>query len=356
MKLQGKFWMAAIVAAVTLVVFLPSVSGQSGSVESVAPKAAKQVPVTVMEVHQQAHAKVIKASGAVRPVSEQGLAFKVSGIVEQVLVREGTEVKKGQTLAILALDEIDAQVDKAEALLSDAKRQLKRIKALEAKQLLSDEQSRQAETAVDVAKNDLRIAKFNRKYAVITAPADGKILTRHIEPNELVQIGEKAFVFADFSQGWQVQLSIADVDVVDLQLGDVAEIRLDAYPDKLFYGKVNEIAGRADVQSQTFAVGVQLDGLPELFSGLIAHTSVTPAKTQPLIAVPLTALLQAEDDKAKVYVLNGEGKAEVRSVQLAYLEGGSAMVASGLTDKQTVVVEGGPYITDGGDIKIVNAI
>lgn len=353
---QSRVLLVTFSAVVASTAFFLSSSGQAKSPDTALVGNTIKTPVTVMEVERIPYARQIVSSGTVRPVSEQSLSFKVSGVIDQVLVREGQMVKKGQLLARLALEEIDAQVDKAQVVLTDAKRQLKRIDALKSKQLLSDEQSRQAETAVQVAQNDLRIAKFNRKYAVIKAPADGKILTRHIEPHELVQVGQSAFVFADQSQGWQVQLSVADIDVVNLQIGDLAEVRLDAFASEVFYGKVNEIAGRADLQSQTFAVGVLLEGEPELLSGLIAHTSITPAKTQPLSAIPLTALLRADDDKAKVYVLNDKGEAEVRHIQLAYLEGGNAMVSSGLADKQTIIVEGGPYITDGKAINIVDSV
>jgi RND family efflux transporter MFP subunit len=321
-----------------------------------AQTANNKVAVSVMTIGQQQYAKQVIASGTVRPVSEQGLAFKVQGIVDKVLVKEGTLVKKGQLLAILALDEIDAQVDKAEVVLKDAKRQLKRINELKNQQLLSDEQGRQAQTAVQVAQTELTIAKFNRKYAVIEAPTDGRILTRHIEPHELVQVGQKAFVFADESQGWHVQLSIADVDVVKLQLGDEAQIKLDAYPDQVFTGKIREIAGRADALSQTFAVGVQLVNSPRLLSGLIAHTYINPSQTRALSAVPLTSLLEANDNQATVYVVDDSGQAKRRTVKIAYLQGSHAMVSSGLADPQTVVVEGGPYITEGSEINIVNRI
>ena len=230
------------------------------------------VPVNVQEVAFQEVSHSVIASGPVRPVSEQSLAFKVSGIVSQVLVKEGQFVKKGQPLAKLVLEEIDANVAKAEAVLADAQRQKERITTLSGQNMASDQTNRQAETALEVAQADLRIAKFNRRYAVIRAPETGRILTRTIEPNELVQAGQQAFVFADEQQGWSVRLSVADVDVIKLQLGDTAQIRLDAYPNRTFSGVIREIAGRANAQSQTFEVDVifKEESLPPLYSGLIA--------------------------------------------------------------------------------------
>ena len=316
--------------------------------------ANEAVPVDVMTVEFKPLAKTVIASGAVRPVSEQALAFKVAGIIDKVLVREGAMVKKGQVLAVLTLDEIDAQVDKAQAVLVDAQRQLKRINELERKQLASDELGKQAQTAVNIANSDLTIAKFNRQYAAITAPADGRILTRHIEPNELVSIGQQAFIFADESLGWNVRLNVADVDVVKLQLGDSATITLDAVPGQQFTGKVFEISGRANSLSHTFKVDVVFDKLPRLYSGLIAHTQITPAVTQKLSQIPLTALLKAEQNSAIVYVLDNNNQAKKRQVKFAYLHDGNAMVSQGLQAGEKVVVLGGAFIIEGQPIKVIN--
>ncbi len=311
------------------------------------------VPVSVMNVHYQEYAKPVVASGVVRPVSEQSLAFKAAGFVDQVLVKEGQFVKKGQPLARLLLDEIDAQVAKATAVLDDAQRQLERITTLKGRQLASDERSHQAHTSVQIAQADLNIARFNRKYAVIHAPTNGRILTRHIEPNELVQSGQKAFVFADAHEGWSVRLSVSDVDVVQLQLNDKALVQLDAYAGQTFKGTIREIAGRSDALSQTFEVDVLLEKAPKLYSGLIAHTRITPAHTTSLVAVPWSALMEANGSHASVYVLNAQSHAVLRNVTLLYLEDDNAMVSHGLAEGEKIVVQGGPYIIDGAHISII---
>lgn len=314
------------------------------------------VPVNVQTVTYEQVSNPVIASGPVRPVSEQSLAFKVSGIVGQVLVKEGQYVKKGQALAKLVLEEIDANVAKAEAVLADAKRQKDRITALSGRNMASDQTNRQAETALQVAQADLRIAKFNRQYAVIRAPENGRILTRAIEPNELVQAGQQAFMFADEKRGWSVRLSVADVDVIKLRLGDSAEIKLDAYPNRVFTGVIREISGRANAMSQTFEVDVVFDekNLPPLYSGLIAHTDIKPSQTQNLAKVPLTAFIRADGQKGSVYLVESATTVSLKSVEIAYLSGSNAMITSGLEDGDKVVIDGGPFIVAGSTITILN--
>ncbi|MFT7111066.1 MAG: multidrug efflux system membrane fusion protein, partial [Psychrobacter glaciei] len=316
------------------------------------------VPVNVQTVVFEQVARPVIASGPVRPVSEQSLAFKVPGIVGQVLVKEGQVVKKGQPLAKLILEEIDANVDKAKAVLSEAKRQKDRITTLTGQNMVSDQANRQAETALEVAKADLIIAKFNRKYAVIRAPQNGRILTRNIESNELVQAGMQAFVFADETQGWSVRLSVADVDVVKLSLQDQAQIKLDAYPNRVFTGEVREIAGRADTLSQTFEIDVMFkgDNLPSLYSGLIAHANILPSLKQTVTQLPLSAFIQANGQQASVYIVSSASTVKLQTVDIDYLNGAHAVITSGLKEGDRVVVEGGPFIVTGSKITILNSV
>lgn len=312
------------------------------------------IPVSVQKVEYAEHAKAVISSGIVKPLLEQTLAFKVPGIISRVLVREGQKVKSGTALVQLDSEAIDAQLAKAEALFVDAQRQHKRFKTLEGQQVVSDEQSRQAQTSLQVAKADLRIARFNKKHSVITAPSSGQVLTRLVEPNELIQAGQPAFIFADAKQGWSVRLSVADIDVVKLRLGDRAKIKLDAYPAQEFDGVVSEIAGRADTRSQTFEIDIAIKKAPKLYSGLIAHAQIEPGEKQSLSKVPLSALIQANGHKGQVYVVDAMGELQLKDITIAYLDSAHAMVSQGLEVNERLIVQGGAFIRQDTRIRIIN--
>jgi RND family efflux transporter MFP subunit len=343
-----------VIAALCSVMTVASTKAESNNELDTASNMDVRVPVSVQQVEFSDYAKPVIGSGIIKPLSEQSLAFKVSGIISKVLVKEGQMVKKGTVLARLESEEIDAQVAKAQAVYTNALRQLERINSLKERQLVSDEQIRQATTAKQVAQSDLRIAKFNRKYSVVTAPSAGQILTRLIEPNELIQAGQDAFIFADKEYGWSVRLAVADVDVVKLALGDTAKISLDAYPNRIFKGVINEIAGRANVLSQTFEIDVAIKNAPKLYSGLVAHTKIEPAQKQRLSKVPLTALIQANGQNGQVYVANAKGETQLKNVQIRYLDGANALISQGITEGEWIVVQGGPFILEGNEVRIVN--
>ena len=314
---------------------------------------AEPVAIKVAPIEFANHAKTVVASGVVRPVSEQTLSFKVPGIVKTAAVKQGQLVKKGQLLAELEPEEMNAQVAKAQAVLVDAKRQLERLTALEGSQLTSDERIRQVRTSVEIAQSDLRIARFNQKYAQIHAPSDGRILSRYIESNELVGSGQPVYIFADNKQGWSVHMAVADVDVVKLSIGDFADIQLDAYPGEKFRATIREIAGRAHSRTQTFEVDLTLQTPRRLYSGLIAHTSITPSVQTFVAKIPMSALIQAHGHDATLYVINAQGHAELKAITLAYVDAYFAYIKSGVNDGDQIVIEGGPFINNGKDIAIV---
>ena len=320
-------------------------------------KKENKVPVQVATVAFNEYAKPLRVSGLLENKSEQTLAFKVRGLVAKIYVDEGQFVKKGQRLAILNLEEIDAQVAKAQSVLASAERNLVRFTSLQGRNALSVDQLQTAETQVDVARSDLTVAKFNRRHAEIKAPANGRILKRTIEPNEMIGSGQAAFVFASKKQGWILRTGVTDKDIVRLEMTDLAELKFDAYPNEVFKAKVSELAGRADNATQTFEVELRLDTLEgknkrNLLAGFVGHGRIYPSNKESLALLPLTSVLRTKADQAEVFVLDVDNKAHLRTVDIAFIEGGFMAVRNGLIQNERIVIQGAPYLSEGSDVSV----
>lgn len=326
-----------LVMSMFLFTALPSHSEESSS-----------LPVEVIEVHFNEYAKAVRISGLLENKSEQSLGFKISGLVSKVYVDEGEFVKKGQLLAVLDLEEIDAEVSKAKSVLANAEHNLERFTSLQGQNALSMDQLQAAQTRMDVAKSDLTVAQFNRRYAVIKAPESGRILGRGVEPNEWVNAGQPIFVFAAKKTGWVLSTGITDKDIVRTRLGDKAELYFDAYPNQQFLASVSEVAGRADANTQTFKIELRLEATKEnLLAGFVGHGRVYPAQKENLALLPLTALLRADGKQAEVYVLDEENKAHLRFIDVAFIEGNRMAIRDGLKEGERVVTQGAPYLSEG---------
>jgi RND family efflux transporter MFP subunit len=311
------------------------------------------VAVRVAPVSVDRLAPPVTASGTLGPKEEVTLSFKVGGVVSRIFVDEGRAVRAGDTLAELDLSEIDAAVVRARSAAEKAERDLARARRLYADSVATLEQAQNAQTGRDVAHAELETTLFNRRYAVIVAPASGLILRRSAEPGELVQAGTPILTLGSHARGVVMRAALADREVVRIRRGDRAVVRFDALPDRTFDGAVTEIAGAADPMTGTYRVEVTIPTASRLASGLIGRVEIRPAAGRPLMLVPIEALLEADGASATVYALAPDGRhAERRTVSIAFLAGDRVAIASGLEGVAAVVTDGAAYLDDGAAVTV----
>ena len=318
-----------------------------------APPAGDAVAVRVASVSVDRIAPSVTATGTLGAKEEVPLSFKVGGVVSRIFVDEGRAVRAGDTLAVLDLSEIDAAVVRARSAAEKSERDLARARRLYADSVATLEQAQNAQTGRDVAHAELETALFNRRYAVIVAPASGLILRRSAEPGELVQAGTPILTLGSHARGVVMRAALADRDVVLIRRGDRAVVRFDALRDRTFDGTVTEIAGAADPLTGTYRVEVTLPAASGLASGLIGRVEIRPEAGRPLMLVPIGALLEADGINATVYALAADGRhAERRPVRIAFLAGDRVAIASGLEGVTAVVTDGAAYLDDGATLAV----
>jgi membrane fusion protein, multidrug efflux system len=311
------------------------------------------VAVRVGHVAFELVTRPVTATGTLGPKEEVPLSFKVGGVIAQLRVDEGQSVRAGDTLALLDLSEIDAAVVRARSAAEKAERDLTRAQRLYGDSVATLEQAQNAETGRDVARAELETATFNRRYAIIVAPAAGVILKRSAEPGELVQAGMPILKLGSHARGVVVRAGLADRDVVRVRLGDRAVVRFDAFPDQTFEGSVTELAGASDPMTGTYDVEVTIPGGSRLASGLVGQVEIRPAATHRVALIPIESLLEADGSHATVFAVSADGRrAERRSVTIAFLTGDRVAVTSGLEGVTTVVTDGAAYLDDGAMLRI----
>lgn len=297
--------------------------------------------------------KSVNVSGRLANKAEQKLSFKTSGLVATILVDEGERVIKGQLLAQLNQEEIDAQVSQAQSVYDEAKRNTERYQALYDKGVVPIEQLQSAETRLEVARSDLRISNFNKQHSVIIAPDDGRILKRDIDANEMISPFETAFVMSLNKGGWVIRSRVTDKDIVRMNKGDPATISLDAYPGQSLTGQVSEVGAAADPRSHLFEVEIVLDATDlRLHSGFISRLSIKPTQKEAIALLPIEAIVGSSNEHAQVFIINEAFEAEQRNVDIAWLENGYAAVKSGLTEGSIVVTSGATYLYEGAVVSV----
>jgi RND family efflux transporter MFP subunit len=311
------------------------------------PAAVELAPILVTDATVPVRVPAVLARKA-----EAELSFKVRGIVAEVGVRVGDAVTAGQVLARLQPDEIDAQVTQARSALEKAQRDLARVDKLEAGRVATFENLQDARTAVEVAAAQLRVAEYNRRFAVITAPAAGRILQRRAEPGELVESGRAVLAFAADAEGWLVRAGLSDRDLRRVAAADRAEVRLTDSGPVRATGAVSAISAAADAATRTTPVEVQLDAAPaDARSGEVVVLSIQPRPGRPRAVVPVSALIEGADDAASVFVVPPDGHAARRvRVEIETIDGTSAYLRGELPASAQLVVRGAEYLRDGAAV------
>lgn len=321
-------------------------------------EAPAATPVRVAAATSGPAAPSIRTNGLLANKDEIRLSFKVGGVIRKLTVSEGERVRKGQRLAEIEQTEVNSQVEQARQAQEKAKRDTARGERLYEDKVISLEQLQDLRTQAAMAEAALNSAEFNWNYAAIVAPHDGTVLRRLAEERELVSAGTPVLVLGAQGQGFIVRTGLADREIVQVRIGDAAQVRLDALPDATLRGKVTEVASAADAASGMFRIEVTLDttDLP-LKSGLVAKLTVVPssASAGSRVYVPIGAIVEGDGRTARLFVLDKD-RARRRDVEVAFIEGDSVALVGGVEAGEQVITDGALYLEDGEQVAIAEPL
>ncbi len=296
----------------------------------------------------------VYAVGKIEADENIRLSFKIGGVIAAINFEKGQYVQKGQLMATLEQEEINSQVTEAEANVEKMRRDLQRFQRLFADSAATLESVQDIETGLRIAESGLRIARFNRRYSEIVAPASGRILQRLAEPNELVSGGSPIYLMASQEEGMVLTVGLSDKDIVKLRLGDPAMVRLDAYPGKMARAEVNELAAEAHPVAGTFDVELRIVEFPyELKAGFFAKAEILPSQQEEYIKVPMHALVEGLDNEVAVFTVSEE-KAKRTIVSPQFIGDDFFTVEVSQLQSKQVITDGAAYLRDGEAFETIN--
>ncbi len=324
------------------------VGNEDSKSKAIAVKTAKVITIT--------SARPIITSGKLATTSEIKLSFLTGGIIDDISAGEGQMVAKGQLLATLKLDEINAMANKAKIALDKSQRDHQRIMSLYADKVATLENLQDIESKLEVDKANLEIAEYNLKHSAIYAPSNGRILKRLAENGELAGKGAPIFLFGTSGQGWVVKSGVTDREVIKLAIGDSAHVIFDAYPKVKFRARVTEIAGFANPLTGMFEIELTLPASKYVLkSGFVAEAAISPSAVSTSSMIPVDAIVEADGDKGFVFAIDEQtGNAVKKEVVIDYLTDNKAAVSNGLENIKEVITDGSAYLTDNSKVELSN--
>lgn len=252
----------------------------------------------------------VTATGTIEPVTSVQVGTQVSGIVSKLYVDYNSVVKAGQVIAELDRTNLISELESATAQLRSAESDLAyqqtnhdRYKKLYDMGLVSAneyEKARlsyhQSEQTVTQRKENVKKARTNLSYATITSPIDGVVLSKEVEEGQTVASSFNTPTLFNIAQDLTQMRVIAKVDEADI--GEVREgqrvsFTVDAFPNLVFEGNVQQVRQEATTESNVVTYEVVISAPNDdlkLKPGLTANVTIFTMETKDVTAVPAKAL------------------------------------------------------------------
>jgi HlyD family secretion protein len=261
----------------------------------------------------------ISATGTLNADTTVQVGSQVSGRIAKIYVDFNSVVRRGQLLAQLdptfleaALNQGKAGVARAQATLNQADRDFARTRDLFAKNLVSQADMDAATTNLESAKAGLQQAQatlegadVNLRYATITSPISGIVISRAVDVGQTVAASLSAptlFTIANDLKKMQVQASVDEADIGSVKVGQRVTFRVDSYPEDRFEGIVSQVRlspiVTQNVVNYTVIIGVANPDL-KLMPGMTATVSIEVDKREDALRVPIQAIRFTPPDEQK---------------------------------------------------------
>jgi len=340
--------------------------------EETPPPVQRIRAIKTITVSERASGLVRRFSGIVEAVDKSSLSFEVSGNIRDLKVKVGDRVEDGQIIATLDkrpfelnVQAAQTEVERATVGLRRQKREFERLMAIYkidpgavSQRILEQAEATYegAGNTVSYTKTQLNLARLDLQKTELSAPFNGVIAKRHVEPFQEVSRGQP--IFDIFIEGaMDAVINVPETIIKDIFLGLPGEIRLTNDPGKEYRGIVTEISSVADSAS-TFPVKVIIsDAADKIRPGMSAEVRLLmpSADQESSFLIPIHAFIPGDkESETIVFILDSE----TSTVKKAAVEAESAfdnniVVTSGLKPGDIVAVAGVSYLRNGQKVKLM---
>jgi RND family efflux transporter MFP subunit len=344
-------------------------------------------PAAVARVERRDVGSTLAIAGEFKPFQDVDVHAKVAGYIRKIYVDVGDHVKEGQTLAVLEVPELAAQLSGSEAGVRSAEEQIHKAQGdlqrarsshaaahsayvrlkqaadsrvglvaqqevddSQAKDLETEGQTASAEAELASAKQQLEVSQANQKqysamsdYTRIVAPFAGVITNRYADTGALVAAGTSSSTqaipvvrLAETSK-LRLVLPIPESVAAQIHLGDPVKVRVQALGSEI-EGKVSRFADSLDRQTRTMQTEIDFDNRTgRLIPGMYTETRLSLREKKNALTIPLEAVSRNGED-ATVLAVNKQNVIEERHVRLGAEDETRVEVLSGLSEQDRVVV------------------
>lgn len=357
-----RLWIIALVVVAVVIGLVYFLAGGSADkkAEAGGTRAAAQVPsVTVQSPGRQQVDRIISATGSIAARIDMpvGVAGE-GGLVTRVLVQPGQWVRAGEVLATVDRSvqlqtgaSLAAQINVARSDARLAQAELDRAAALVARGFISKADldrrtaTRDAANArVSVAQAQLAEANARTGRLNIRAPAAGLVLTRNVEPGQIVSAGSGTLFRLARGGELELRAALSDSDMSAVSVGASAQVTPVGSP-RSFAGRIWQVSPVIDPQTRQGIAKIALGYNASLRPGGFASASISSGISQ----VPLLpqSAVQSDARGNYVYIVTANNEVVRRAIKVGQVSDAGVAISEGLTGSERVVVSAGAFLNPG---------
>lgn len=385
-------------AIATVIPYLaPHTSSPTPTTSPAATATAQTVSIASAEMTNVT--QTLDVTGSVAAFDMLPILAEASGLqIQQVLVDEGQQVTAGQVLAVLDSSVLQAQLHQAQADVVSAEAVVRQKQAILGQEKATQAQAesdlrryqdlaqsgaisqkdldayvtaaKTAQEAVNVAQANIasaeadvqsKVSQVQRlqtqiQQTLVRAPADGVIAERVARVGNVTGT-DKLFSLIRHND-LELQAKVPESELPKIHAGALARITSDADDRLNVQGRVREIAPLVDPKTRQATIKIDLPNSSILRSGMFLKAAIT-VRTAAALTVPAAAVLPQSEGQSIVYVLQEDGTAHAKPVQIGTRQNSTdpdkarVVITSGLTAGDRVVVAGAGYVKDGDRVTVV---
>ncbi len=327
--------------------------GGSGCQKKAATSQAGPMPsqVVALEVKPQPVSETLSLVGTLAAEEMVEIKAEADGVVEQINFEEGQPVEKGRLLLKLDESKLTATVAEAEANFKLSQANYERSRQLLKDKLVSQQEYDQTASTFEVNRAGLELKKRLLKDTRIYAPFAGVMSARNVSPGQVIA-RNTALSLLVVLDPVKVEVNVPERFLSQLKIGQTLEIKVAAYADKLFKGEVYFIAPFVDPATRTALVKARIVNHDFVLKpGMFANLDLTLQIRQQALVIPEVALMM-NGDRATIFVVDKDMKAQLRAVTLGVRLAGQVEIAKGLQAGELVIVEGVQKLGPGAVVKL----
>jgi len=280
------------------------------------------------------------------------IASEISGKVVQISFEKGERVRKGATLIQLDTSAIKADISAAIADKDLTALNYRKLRSLAKKKAaVSEIQVEQAKLRLDAAKARVKSLETMLQKHTIKAPFSGVLASRDTELGAIVSPGARLTKIVALKPV-KVTVGIPEAAISDFAIGKEAKIVFDAYPDTIYTGKITYIAPEVNRIARLFESEILLPNSDlKIRPAMSAKVTFVKRKIENSIVVPQTAVLELAEGHA-VFLVTKDNVAKIRKIEIKDHANEMALIASGLSGGETLVISGQRGLVDGDTVKV----